>query len=317
MKKKTPEEIEHSVKDFIKAYPALNFLGGDLGNGVKSRLRIFCKEHNEEWCPEYRHFMDGHVNCPRCRKEATILAKRTPDDKISKVLLRTGFFHAGTTFKRNDQLSTSIRTFVDMMCPVCTEDSAGKVKNIFTSLYSNLQRGQIPCRCAKRRVWEEDELFCILSDKCKDRGIVLKKLLGTKMSDKAIFECNIHGEIEKTIRDTLHNGTGCRKCAGLDHNVFYVHGVYDNNLIIGLKYGISKENTQSPRLYSQNRSSIYDIKPLFKIKLDNPRKLETYLKEKLPPTFTKREIPDGYTETCGAEHLDYIISLAKGGSIRR
>lgn len=315
-KKKTPEEIEHAVKDFIKSFPTLTLLGGDFGKGIRSRIQILCKEHNQSWWPEYRHFINGYTSCPGCKKDAIIKAKRMSDEEISESIFSTGCFPPGTTFKRNNFLSTTSKTVVDVVCPFCSCDPAGMVKNTFPSLYSNLKKGQIPCRCAKRRLWEEEELFLVLSDACKDRGIVLKKLLGTKMSDKAIFECNIHGEIEKTIRDTLHSGTGCRKCAGLNHNVFYVHGVYDSDVILGLKYGISKDNTQSPRLYHQNKASLYAIKPLFSIKMDNPRILETYLKGKLPPVFTKRELPDGYTETCGTQHLDYIISLAKGDALR-
>lgn len=313
-KKKTQEEIRMTLEGFLQDTPHLTLLDCDLGNGTKSRLNILCRKHGVTWSPEYRHFIDGHINCPSCKKDTVVKTKRMTDETITKRLTETGFFKEGSIFKRNNDLSDTQRSVVDVFCPVCAKDPAGEVKSVFPSLLSNLLRGQIPCRCAKRRVWEEEELFCFVSHVLIGSGLSLKKLLGTKMQDKAVLECDSHGEIVKSIRDVLHQRTGCPKCAGLDHNIFYVHGVYDRDTLVGLKYGITKSNTQSPRLYQQNKASLYEIRPLFSITMRNPRYLESYLKKILPPVFTKREVPDGYTETCGAEHLDYITSLAKEGA---
>lgn len=237
------------------------------------------------------------------------MSKRNTDEEISSRLSGTGFFTDGTIFKRNLEKSTVKETYIDVLCPVCESDPAGKVKSTFTALYGNLLRGQVPCRCSKKRLWLKEELFCILAKELGDRDLLVTGLAGPKMTDIVSCSCEKHGPLEKTVRDALHGKTGCPRCAGLDHNLFYIHGVYDRDTLVALKYGISKKSNHEARLYRQNKESLYRVEIIYSVMKNNPRLLESKLKSELPAILSKREMPDGYTETCGSQHLDYILSL--------
>ncbi|MCL6408395.1 hypothetical protein EXT70_22550, partial [Dickeya dadantii] len=249
----------------------------------------------------------GHNKCKVCARES----RRMSDDEITAVLTARGDFAEGSTFKWASEPGRR-EEGVLFTCLVCKADPVLGKWNTFKATYGNFYKGQMPCRCGKKHIWEEGELKTALDNKASSVGLVVKSIGGTKMGDSCVMTCPVHGDFPRTVRRALHTSCSCPSCANLGHDIFYIHGVYDQDLLVGLKYGLTKANAKTSRLYLQNKKSIFNIRPVLEFLFDSPqdaRDLETTLKSSLPRQFTKEEVSDGYTETCSASNLDPIISM--------
>lgn len=278
------------------------------GKRARDPVTLSCAEHGEYTLCSGSTVLAGHVSCPKCHRAG----RRSSDREITEKLTATGKFPTGSKFRWKHPAGGGSETVV-FQCPVCRKDPVLGKWFEFEAAYGNFLKGQMPCRCGKRHVWGEDELKAALESKASEIGLSVKDITGCRMSDKCTMVCSVHGEFSRNIRNSLHTGSGCPSCANLNHDVFYIHGVYDQDLLVGLKYGLTKRNAKTNRLYLQNKKSIFDIRPLMMFSFDSPqdaRDLETRLKSSLPRQFTKEEVADGYTETCSTSHLDLIVSMA-------
>ena len=106
----------------------------------------------------------------------------------------------------------------------------------------------------------------------------------------------------------------------MNQKIGYINIIFDNNLPIGLKYGI--ETIIGLRAIQQNGTSAFDvvrIKTYLFETADNCRSAELECKKlfqkenmkthKTKGIFTKKELPDGYTETTTIKNLDKIIEI--------
>lgn len=246
---------------------------------------------------------------------------RMSNEEMTNRFMASGLFPTGSIFRWKNEGPGSRRDRNDKVifeCSTCKADPVLGRWCSFEAYYGNFCKGQIPCRCGKKHIWEMDEISAAISAAVSSRGVSFVRTTGSRMVDRATLSCKEHGEFTINNRSALYLKTGCPSCANLRHDIFYIHGVYDRDVLVGLKYGLTKTNAKTSRIYLQNKNSIFSIRPLLEFFFDSPqdaRDLETELKSSLPRQFTKEEVSDGYTETCSSSHLDLIISsaLSAGG----
>lgn len=311
-KKLTPAEINAEALN-VPLAPGVKFVACEGTNMGKVTLN--CEKHGDFDLCSFYTFKRGHNNCKACLHES----KRMSNEEITSVLMGRGVFAEGSTFKWASAPGQRDESVL-FTCATCKSDPVLGKWSTFKATYGNLYKGQIPCRCGKKHIWDEEEIAVAISHAVGPRGLSFVSSTGNKMTDRATLRCEIHGDITINNRSALHLPTGCPSCANLNHDVFYVHGVYDGDLLVGLKYGLTKTHAKTSRLYLQNKKSIFSIRPTLKFLFDSPqdaRALEATLKSSLPRQFTKEEVSDGYTETCSASNLDLIISMVSKAGGRR
>lgn len=304
-KKLTAADMMATAKT-IPLQKGISFIS--CGETNKDPVQMRCDKHGYFTLCSFSTFSRGFNKCMKCVSES----KRMSNDEMTSRIMSRGVFPPGSVFKWASPPGKR-EEMVEFTCPVCKEDPVLGRWSTFTSLYGNFLSGQVPCRCGKKHIWKEEELMTALVHKGQAVNLLVRGVTGTRMADKCTMYCPTHGEFTRTIRLAVHSKGGCPSCANLNHDIFYINGVYDKDLLVGLKYGLTKRNAKTNRLYLQNKKSIFDIIPLMMFSFDSPqdaRDLETRLKSSLPRQFTKEEVSDGYTETCSASNLDLIISMA-------
>lgn len=311
-KKLTPAEINAEALN-VPLAPGVKFVSCEGTNMGKVTLN--CEKHgNFELCSLYT-FKRGHNKCKSCLHES----KRMSDEQITAALMGRGVFAEGSAFKWASAPGKRDEGVL-FTCAACKADPVLGKWSTFKSTYGNLFKGQVPCRCGKKHTWKADEISTAIERAVALRGLSFVSSTGNRMTDRATLRCEVHGDFTINNRSALHLSTGCPSCANLDHDIFYVHGVYDQELLVGLKYGLTKTHAKRSRLYLQNKKSIFNIRPMLEFLFDSPqdaRALETTLKSSLPRQFTKEEVSDGYTETCSASNLDLIISMVSKAGGRK
>lgn len=296
--KYTAKLIEERLKQILpRGISFLSCKGTRYGE-----VNLICDEHGPYTLKNAGTAISGNIGCPGCRKPSSL--KRSFESHVVEIMEK-GSLPEGTVF------SPSLRgwKYIDVVCGKCKDGE------VYTVLRDNLKKGQkLRCLCHGKKFRSLEQAREDINKKLS-RGIgwSLKLLSGSTMNSRVTASCEKHGEWETSVRDIIHMGTGCPSCANLDHDIFYINGVYDGGVLVGLKYGLTKSNSQTNRLYYQNRKSIFKISRLVNFSFTEAkacRDLESYLKRILKPIFTKSEVADGYTETCSSSHLDEIINLA-------
>lgn len=124
--------------------------------------------------------------------------------------------------------------------------------------------------------------------------------------DKIYVTCKEHGEWLTSI-DSMKS-SGCPACKGYSQKYLYVNLV-DNGV---LKYGIASDMTK--RLSQQNRVNSLKMRKLLYFVFDNHsdcRICESEIKNIVKPVLTKKDMTDGWTETCSSRNLELIISMCE------
>lgn len=174
-----------------------------------------------------------------------------------------------------------------------------------------------PCKqcleegCTKHKQDEaEAKIMKIIEDKCLPYVFVGWDTSYKNVTSKFNLICSDHGL--KTIRYACFlNGHFCNECSGRNCLSLYLLGVYDRDLLVGLKFGIS----QSPvrRVQQLNKRNLFKCKILqiwTFTSHDQAVRMETLLKNTLRTgIFTKREMKDGHTETTEVTNLETIMDL--------
>ena len=115
-----------------------------------------------------------------------------------------------------------------------------------------------------------------------------------------------------TYNDFVNTSRGCPSCAGHNQLYSYIQLIIDNNVPVGIKYGI--ENTPNSRTKNQNRKSIFEVQraKTFKyLSTEQCKAAENECKKTFKGIFTKKEVGDGYTETTSVHDLELIIEIYK------
>lgn len=130
---------------------------------------------------------------------------------------------------------------------------------------------------------------------------------------KAYFKvyCNTCGETYDSLISSLRLGQKGCLCKGQNQKYTYVTLIYDEDLPVALKFGIT--SNYSLRHYHQSTHSSYGLYPYSLWEYPNKflaRDAEKECLEKLDcGALTKREFSDGYTETTSVKNLDEISKI--------
>lgn len=135
----------------------------------------------------------------------------------------------------------------------------------------------------------------------------------TKQGHRAYWKvcCGDCGDTYEAATVWVRKGVrGCR-CNANRPLYSYISGVYDDKLLVALKFGITKD--LEGRVSSQGRATVYDLKLLaawlFKDSL-SCRNAELECKHKLfTPVVSKTDMPDGWTETTYTYNFDNIAKI--------
>lgn len=112
---------------------------------------------------------------------------------------------------------------------------------------------------------------------------------------------------DSTVERIKRGSLGC-SCSYNNPKYSYLSGIYDNELLIAVKFGVTKHPDN--RNYMQNRKTCYNIKLLYSWsfqKSDDCRSAERICKQELTCGIIPRtDMPDGFTETTYIYNIDYI-----------
>lgn len=255
------------------------------------------------------------VTCKVCSQSARrIRNKENSSKKYSTHIddfFAAGVFPEGTIFGRG-----SISTEWFYYCPTCANDpysKIGKLPAVFRGAASSFKKGYLSCRCSSCHHWTEDELEFMLRRECRERKYRFVRFDG-KISRMGKFSylCKEHG-LHTAIIHNFINGRGCPHCGTMGQNQkeCYIHAIFDQGCIIGLKFGIATDS--SKRLNVQNKNNLFQMQSIGVYSFSstkNCRAAERACKLELDcGLFTKREICDGFTETTSTINYDKIVEI--------
>ncbi|WOZ57412.1 putative endonuclease [Pseudomonas phage vB_PseuGesM_254] len=125
--------------------------------------------------------------------------------------------------------------------------------------------------------------------------------------------CGACEEVYTSRMGNLKNGKRGCSCAIASQTQAYIHRVVDNGWDVCLKLGIARDATQRQR--QQHRKSAFDILPLKVYNFPTASQCKAAERECLDTlecgTVSKRDMPDGYTETTYLRNLDAIVAIYK------
>lgn len=216
--------------------------------------------------------------------------------------------------------------YTDYTCPICSHDmfvSKGLCTGVFTIRTSDLKDGKRSCRCSSSYRYTKEQRLYMVKEKCKDMGIHLVDYVCPEKHNaknfKLSLQCNKGHIWESTVDVLIHKNCGCPFCAGHDQKYGYINLIKDRKTPVGLKFGITRDLDH--RLKAQNRRNVLNMFricayefPTSEACKQAEQECKTILKCGI---FSKREVPDGHTETVALTAYEQIVSIYKkyGGSI--
>jgi hypothetical protein len=102
-----------------------------------------------------------------------------------------------------------------VQCSICKQDPELFGDGLFKSIKGNLKKGQIPCGCAERVVWSEDQMKILCERKAKDLNYTFFGWQGefNGYNTKLILSCEKHGEWRTgSAHSLVANSSGCPAC---------------------------------------------------------------------------------------------------------
>lgn len=189
-----------------------------------------------------------------------------------------------------------------------------------TMTVSGLLQGSKCLACHGKRRRPEEEVIQELKKLCKKMGYDFLSIIDYK-SNKSYFEfsCKEHGINKMPITNFTHGEQGCAACKGKNQKYAYIHLIKDEDMVVGLKFGITKN--PNIRARQQNRLAKYKIEKFKLYEFDTVsacREAEKEIKETLPcGLFSAQDIPDGWTETTYTYNLEKVMNIFvnKGGKL--
>lgn len=100
-------------------------------------------------------------------------------------------------------------------CCVCEQDKELFKEGLFTCLFSDLRRGQIPCGCSVKTVWTEEQQRIRAHRLSEANNFKFKGWVGEFKFNKTycVFECPVHGDWNTTtIGGAFKTKSGCPAC---------------------------------------------------------------------------------------------------------
>lgn len=291
----------------------ISFSGEFKGSGTK--LRLQCLKHGTWESTTISSLVNSGKGCPSCGTVKASSASTKDDDSHVVEFMATDKFHKCTKFWRSERKSSQGRgSYWFYKCPVCSEDEyckAGLCAGIFESSVSELKGGFLSCRCSKSYRYTEEQWTYRMEKETKVNGHTFVKWLG-KPSRRKTFQylCPYHGTQETTASAYLR-GKGCPSCAGHIQRQCYINQVFDEHLVVALKFGIAKESRRRVRV--QNSKNLFKMSNIGVWEFSSVKSCkaaEKQCKKELEcGILTKRELADGHTETTHIKNLDRVIEI--------
>ena len=290
--------------------------------GSRTKMILRCRYGHEWNTCDFVNFKRGS-GCLLCGYENIRKLQTISDDQHIADFFSTGKFKEGTIFINTGERKGRSNTVWMVECPVCSHDEyvqAGVCDGKFYTTLTNLKHGHLPCRCTKSYRYTAEQITYKVRKEIEKKGYVWVDWI-TKPSSIGKFKylCLVHGEQIGSARNLLSLGRGCPQCAGHSQQQLYINIVKDNDIIVALKFGITKDSDR--RLNSQNSRNLffmgciclYDFSTVKQCKA-----AERAIKKKLKTgILTARELKDGHTETVSVSDLENLqkIIIQYGGKL--
>lgn len=304
--------LEQYLEDISPKLKAKNYTyKGQKGmwQGCRTRIILNCPEHGDWDTATINRVKDGQ-GCPKCKAKSASQS----EEKHIEDILQTGAFPDGASFYTLGERGANWVAIWYYICPVCSEDEYVKnsiCSGVFKTNLGALKKGHIPCRCSDRFRYTEDQWNFRAEQACKKLGYTFLNLLGKPgLLAQVVYCCPLHG-VKSCVASHFLRGVGCPDCINTNQTELYINIVFDENLPVALKVGISKDS--NIRLAQQNSSNALQMKRLFLYKFPSAqecRKAETTIKENFKTCLLSvLELKDGHTETFDIQYLPDIISF--------
>lgn len=235
------------------------------------------------------------------------------DERYYKIVCQRKANELGYIFHDWADEFTDRKTKLVLECPYHGIWCSGIINN-----FINRNVGCPGCRfdAVGKRASKPDEEF--IKD-FFDTGAFPTKTLFTRSDNKNINGHRIYWnmycpECETTIETTANSLIkGCRGCACGKHRQkqAYVNLIKDDDLVIGIKFGIANDAVK--RVKDHNKNSVFKIENLFIYEFESKKickEAEKHCLSKLEcGIFSKEEFRDGWTETTHPFNLEAICSI--------
>lgn len=186
---------------------------------------------------------------------------------------------------------------------------------------SNLVFGTSKLGCPKcvsqgikeRRLMNKNLRESQIQKSARDRGLEFLGFVGEYIGNKTRLKlsCRNHGQWETATISNFLRGSSCPSCNGHNQRQCYLNLVYDGNLPVAVKFGISQNF--EVRLWAQNNKSplhiinhsVYTFE-----ESEDCKNAEREIKNSLVcGILDKSCFPDGYTETTYLNNINTILDI--------
>lgn len=291
----------------------LSFVDGFKGSETK--LRLQCLKHGPWESTSISRLVNQGSGCPSCGASKVASASIKGDDYHIAEFMATGRFHKDTKFWRSERENSSgAREYWFYRCPVCSHDDyvkMGLCSGVFENPSGKMKKGQLACRCSKSPKYTEDQWVYRMEKKTKENGHTFVKWVGKPgKGGKFQYLCAAHG-VQEVIANNYLRGNGCPSCAGHTQRQCYINQIFDEDLVVALKFGIAKESGR--RIKEQNSKNLFKMEQIGIWEFPSVKSCkaaEKQCKKELEcGILTERELKDGWTETTHIKNLDRVIEI--------
>lgn len=279
---------------------------------AKTKCRMVCPSGHTTDSIQMDNFKGGQ-GCKTCQRENF---KPNAKDDLEHVadFMATGSFLPGTVFTKQRK---GYRSYWTYTCPKCSNDAyviAGLCNGVFKSCESSLKIGNRACRCNNYYSFTKEQQVYRLKNLCEKLGytfIGFVKESSYGMQSRFTYNCPEHGIQNVCLNNFINMGNRCPGCVGKNQRESYINIVYDGNLPVAIKFGISTETPR--RVRDQNRRACFDVKNLAVFLYPDSercKQAETACKTELKcQIVSKQDLPDGWTETVALTDYDRVVSI--------
>lgn len=289
-----------TMESFLKR--AINFHGSKFDyslveyNGMHNAVKIICPIHGEFMQRPHCHLRQG---CGKCGGTSRLTNAEFIDK--AKRIHGNRYSYESVDYKSNSSK-------VKILC---------KEHGYFYQV-ANTHLAGSGCRiCAGNNYMGNIDDFTHMANKEHSGKYDYSRFIYSGNKSKSVIICPIHGDFEQSPNQHLR-GSGCPSCSGVDAKYAYIHSIIDFTGVV--KFGISKNPAR--RIESQLRKANFDSELIGVWRFPSYemcRNAENECKRLLNTcVLTKREMPDGYTETTHSYNVDKIIEIyEKNGGYRK
>ena len=277
--------------------------------GNKTKLLLCCLKHDRTWdTATISNFFSGH-GCNICGIEKRALNNSLPQSHHIADFESAGIINATFVKLQNDYWMVE--------CHECG-------KQYKSSTY-HLKEGKRGCACSNQYKRSKEEFISDIYDKLKsvgnqDRIISFSDNIVKTLSRVVLLCSTCNNTYNRRINSLLTKGVKCDCSIYPDQHFGYINVVWDKEIPLAFKFGV--ESSYLHRVKVQNTKSPFEVTRLLTYKFETPNncsKAESKVKETLKNYLSRRELPDGFTETCAPteNNLNFIKSIYNefGGEI--